>query len=49
MNDANAHLLFLIFQKGGGGVAQSVERTTPGDEFFRCGRSLTTVWVGISM
>ena len=35
-----------------GGVAQSVERSTPGEEFgfnFRCGRTLSTGWVGVSI
>ena len=38
---------------GGGGVAQSVERATPGEGGpgfdFRCGRPLPTGWVGVSI
>ena len=45
-------LSFTFYIVSDGGVAQSVERSTPGEELgfdFRCGRTLPTGWVGVSI
>ena len=50
INSISSYLYFIL---GGGGVAQSVEHTTPGEEIPgsipHCGRPLPTGWVGVSV